>query len=104
MDTLCLPRRPLELRRKALITLNEPFEYATHVLVLDIYLRRLCVETMGSVEILARISSSRWTQPLWMFIEGPAACIHSQKQRDFPQGYMLEALKAFLACWNVQEH
>ncbi|MCJ1266143.1 hypothetical protein MMC22_006025 [Lobaria immixta] len=55
---------------KALITLNEPFEYATHVLVLDIYLRRLYAETMGSVEIVSRISTCSWTQRLWTFVEG----------------------------------
>lgn len=50
--------------------MNEPFEYATHVLVLDSYLRSLCAETMGSIEILARISSCSWTERLWTFIEG----------------------------------
>ena len=70
MDTLCLPRMPLELRRKGLLTFGDSFKNATHVLVIDSYLRNLRVSEMDPVELIARIGISKWNQRLWTLCEG----------------------------------
>ena len=70
MDTLCLPRYPIEVRRKALQTLNEPFKRATYVLVIDSYLTGVPVKDMEPIEILARVTACDWNQRLWTFLEG----------------------------------
>lgn len=70
MDTLCLPRYPLELRRKAIVSLSEPFKHATETLVIDTYLRSMPAAHMSTAELLARVMTSNWVQRLWTFSEG----------------------------------
>ncbi|OQV07633.1 hypothetical protein CLAIMM_12038 [Cladophialophora immunda] len=73
MDTLCLPRHPLELRRKAVLRLSDIFRHAAGVLVIDSYLQTRTCANMSAIEILARISLSGWTSRLWTFSEGRLA-------------------------------
>ncbi|KAK4947468.1 hypothetical protein LTR10_013836 [Elasticomyces elasticus] len=73
IDTLCLPRRPFELRQKGLLSFSEAFKRAKHVLVLDSYLRGLCAQGMSPTDILARVAACGWTQRLWTFSEGRLA-------------------------------
>jgi hypothetical protein len=70
MDTLCLPRHPVELRRKGIVAFNDVFRNASIVLVLDSYLQRLSSKSMSPTDLLARVSISGWTQRLWTFSEG----------------------------------
>ena len=69
IDTLCLPREPLELRRKGVAFLSDAFRYAAHVLVIDSYLRSFHVQSMAPIEVLARIISSDWNRRLWTLAE-----------------------------------
>ncbi|EXJ91857.1 hypothetical protein A1O3_00407 [Capronia epimyces CBS 606.96] len=73
MDTICLPRFPLELRRNALLRLSDVFLKAGGVLVLDSYLQSSDSRDMSPVEIVARISISGWTARLWTYSEGRLA-------------------------------
>ena len=73
IDTLCLPRQPLPLRRLGCKRLNIPFEQATHVLVIDSSLNTLSTKGMDTREILARVTACSWTQRLWTFNEGRLA-------------------------------
>ncbi|KIW89982.1 uncharacterized protein Z519_09412 [Cladophialophora bantiana CBS 173.52] len=73
MDTICLPRFPLDLRRKALLHLSDIFVKAGGVLVLDSYLQASDSLSISPIEILARISISGWTTRLWTFSEGRLA-------------------------------
>lgn len=70
MDTICLPRYPLDLRREAVLRLSDVFSKACGVLVLDSYLQAVDCSDMPPVELLARISISGWTSRLWAFSEG----------------------------------
>ncbi|EXJ80019.1 hypothetical protein A1O3_08305 [Capronia epimyces CBS 606.96] len=70
IDTLCLPRNPIELRRRGIIAFNEVFRKAQHVLVLDSYLQKLSSKSMSPIELLARVAVCGWTQRLWTFSEG----------------------------------
>lgn len=70
MDTICLPRYPVALRRKAVLQLSEIFSRASGVLVLDSSLQPLDCSDMQPIEIFARISISGWTSRLWTLSEG----------------------------------
>lgn len=70
MDTFCIPRAPEELKRKALLRMREPYEYALHVLVIDSYLRCHLVSQSSPSRILALIAVCGWSQRLWTFQEG----------------------------------
>ena len=73
MDTMCLPRYPLHLRRKAVSRLSEIFQRATGILVMDSYLQTLTCSNVSPLEVLARVSLSGWTARLWTFSEGQLA-------------------------------
>ena len=73
IDSLCLPRNPLSLRRKAVLRLSEVFADATDVLVWDSYLQQYDSSSMIEIEIIARILMSDWTTRLWTFSEGKLA-------------------------------
>ena len=70
IDTFCIPRRPLDLKTEALLRMREPYEQATHVLVLDSYLRKFSAAQVSQSELLARIAVCGWSQRLWTFQEG----------------------------------
>ncbi|KAK7994360.1 hypothetical protein PG991_015948 [Apiospora marii] len=70
LDTLCIPRHPEEVRRKAILRMREPYEQALHVLVIDAYLRSHNASETSPFEILARIQVCGWSQRLWTFQEG----------------------------------
>ncbi|MBA7489575.1 hypothetical protein ES702_00109 [subsurface metagenome] len=70
IDTLCLPRLPIEMRRKGIANLSEAFKRASVVLVMDSYLRNLDSAAMSTMEIVARITVSNWTLRLWTLSEG----------------------------------
>lgn len=73
MDTLCVPRNPKNLRKKALKRLRDPYDLASHVLIIDSYLRSHNASDVHMTEVLARIACSGWTQRLWTFQEGRLA-------------------------------
>ena len=73
IDSLCLPRNPVSLRRKAVLGLSEVFAEATCVLVWDSYLRQYDSASMTKTEMVARILISDWTTRLWTFSEGRLA-------------------------------
>lgn len=70
IDTLCIPRFPLELRNQALLRMRAPYEQALHVLVLDSYLRRQPASEASPFELLGLIAVCGWSQRLWTFQEG----------------------------------
>lgn len=70
IDTLCIPRFPMELRNEALLRMREPYEQALHVLVLDSYLRRQPASEVSPFELLGLIAVCGWSQRLWTFQEG----------------------------------
>ncbi|KAI9657240.1 MAG: hypothetical protein M1831_004429 [Alyxoria varia] len=70
IDTLCVPRAPVELRNAALLKLKDPFEKAQNVLVLDSYLQSFNAVTSSFREIFARIEVCGWMKRLWTFQEG----------------------------------
>ncbi|RMZ92225.1 hypothetical protein DV736_g553, partial [Chaetothyriales sp. CBS 134916] len=73
IDTLCLPRRPMELRRKGIANMSEAFKGASVVLVMDSYLRDVDSTAISGMEAIARIAVSNWTLRLWTFSEGRLA-------------------------------
>ncbi|KAK7914061.1 hypothetical protein PG985_011764 [Apiospora marii] len=70
IDTLCIPRDPIKLREKALLRMREPYSKASHVLVIDSYLRRNSADGASPSELLARIEVCGWSHRLWTFQEG----------------------------------
>lgn len=73
IDSLCLPRYPVSLRRQAIAGLSEVFENAIGVLVWDSYLRIYDCASMIETEVVARILASDWTTRLWTFSIGRLA-------------------------------
>ncbi|KAI0024780.1 hypothetical protein F4780DRAFT_554508 [Xylariomycetidae sp. FL0641] len=74
MDTLCVPREPRDLKNMALQLLKEPYELASHVLVINTYLATLNSASMLPLEVVAHIEASEWSQRLWTFKEGRLGC------------------------------
>jgi hypothetical protein len=70
IDTLCIPRGPPDLKTEALLRMREPYERATHVLVMDSYLRKFEANQASLLDLLARIAVCGWSQRLWTFQEG----------------------------------
>ncbi|KAK8040150.1 Het domain-containing protein [Apiospora rasikravindrae] len=70
LDTLCVPRQPRGLKKLALSRLKEPYQLASQVLVMDSYLSGLVSTSMSTIEIVARVEASGWSQRLWTFKEG----------------------------------
>lgn len=73
MDTICLPRYPVELRTQAIADLSKVFSKAAGILVLDSYLQSISCAGLDQIEILTRVSLSGWTSRLWTFSEGQLA-------------------------------
>ncbi|KAI7775871.1 uncharacterized protein LA080_006162 [Diaporthe eres] len=70
IDTLCVPRFPMEPRNEALLRMREAYEQALHVLVLDSYLRRQPASEVSPFELLGLIAVCGWSQRLWTLQEG----------------------------------
>lgn len=73
MDTLCVPREPKDLRRKAIMRMRKTYENAKHVLVIDKNLCALTSSDMTTLEILSYMANSVWTTRLWTLQEGRLA-------------------------------
>jgi hypothetical protein len=73
MDTLCVPREPQELRRKAIMRMRETYENAEHVLVIDKNLCALMSSDLTALEIISHMANSVWTTRLWTLQEGRLA-------------------------------
>ena len=70
LDTLCVPVKPVELRKAALLKMKDSFEKASSVLVLDSYLQSFEAGPMAFREVFARVETCGWMQRLWTFQEG----------------------------------
>lgn len=73
IDTLCVPVGPKSLQKLALARMREPYERASHVLVLDDYFLNTSADTIDIIEIFGRAICSTWTQRLWTLQEGRLA-------------------------------
>lgn len=69
IDTLCIPRYPLELRQQAIKGMRAPFSEAEIVLILDNSLLHHSIIDMSSEEMLARLKLSNWAKRLWTYHE-----------------------------------
>jgi hypothetical protein len=70
IDTVCVPVKPRSLKEVALNYLRHPYIKATHVLVLDDYIRGVDSADCDEFEIFARVSCSNWVGRLWTLQEG----------------------------------
>lgn len=73
MDTLCIPREPKELRKKAIMRMATVYQKAKHVLVIDKNLCSLGTSDLNALEMLTHISNSVWTTRLWTLQEARLA-------------------------------
>jgi len=76
LDTICCPVKgndDNDDQEKAIGLMRDTYEKACAVLVLDASLLLLSYKQLSDVEILLRISSSRWTSRLWTLQEGALA-------------------------------
>lgn len=69
LDTLCVPREPFILRRKAIEGIRKVYEQAATVLALDEELVLTSVSGMAYEEILIRLHTSGWMRRLWTLHE-----------------------------------
>lgn len=67
-DTLCVPVRPAELRRKAIWKMRDIYEKAYTVLIIDASLKEVRHDVPPE-ELLMRITCSSWVRRLWTFQE-----------------------------------
>lgn len=68
MDTLCVPVKPLELRKAAIKMMRVVYSKADKVLVLDADLMRSTMNTTYEA-LYTRVSISTWTRRLWTLQE-----------------------------------
>ena len=73
IDTLCIPRYPLELRARAISRMRDPFEKANVNLILDTSLTFVRAEDMSHIEMFARLKISNWARRLWTYHEDAVA-------------------------------
>lgn len=73
IDTLCCPVRPPEAKTLALQKMREVYQRAHRVLVLDASLQVLALQSMKTIEKLARVFTSGWMTRLWTLQEGALA-------------------------------
>ena len=73
IDTMCIPLGPPALYTKALNQIRRPYENASDVLVLDLYLQRIESRRISAIEIFARVICSSWMRRLWTLQEGRLA-------------------------------
>ncbi|KAF1920598.1 hypothetical protein BDU57DRAFT_508982 [Ampelomyces quisqualis] len=69
LDTLCVPREPIPLRRKSIEGIRRVYEEASLVLAFDEELLATSVSGMGYEEILMRVHLSGWMRRLWTLHE-----------------------------------
>ena len=72
MDTLCVPVRPLDLRKAAIKTMRIVYSNAEKVLIVDSDLMQSTADTTYEA-IFIRISTSTWTRRLWTLQEAVLA-------------------------------
>ncbi|KIW71824.1 hypothetical protein PV04_00056 [Phialophora macrospora] len=73
LDTLCCPVAPKEDKKLALTKIHQVYKQASSVLVLESSLRSYSTASMDTLEVLARIFTSRWLRRLWTLEEGALA-------------------------------
>jgi hypothetical protein len=73
LDTLCCPVAPKEAKKLSLIKMHQVYEQAGIVLVLDSSLRSYSTASMDTLEVLARVFTSRWLKRVWTLEEGALA-------------------------------
>ena len=73
LDTLCCPVAPKEAKKLSLIKMHQVYEQASIVLVLDSSLRSYSTASMDTLEVLARVFTSRWLKRVWTLEEGALA-------------------------------
>src|SRR5437764_3687462 len=73
LDTLCCPVRPTEDKKLALKRMRHVYEQARSVLVLDASLQSYPTASMDTLEVLARIFTSKWLTRVWTLQEGALA-------------------------------
>jgi hypothetical protein len=73
LDTLCCPVAPKEAKKLSLVKMHQVYEQASIVLVLDSSLRSYSTASMDTLEVLARVFTSRWLKRVWTLEEGALA-------------------------------
>jgi len=69
IDSLCVPREPLELQNKAIQNMGKVYSHAFTVLVLDSTLRSTS-SFPGTLESIVRINTGIWSKRMWTLPEG----------------------------------
>ena len=69
IDSLCVPREPLELQNKAIQNMGQVYTYAYTVLVLDSTLRSTS-SFPETLEAIVRINTGIWSKRMWTLPEG----------------------------------
>lgn len=100
VDTLCLPIKDPEARKKAISQMERVYKTATKVLVLDSSLTSVSTTGMDPMEIGMRIMCSGWSRRLWTLQEGAYTNrVHFQFQGST---HTYNELKAALKShWNI---
>lgn len=70
IDTICVPIRPMEARRKAIMLLIRTYSDADSVLVLDSYIESRDPAALSNKEMWLRVMQCGWTRRLWTLQEG----------------------------------
>ena len=70
IDTIGVPIKPKEARKKAIMLLTSTYSEANGVLVLDSYLHNLDSTSVTEKELWLRIMQCGWTRRLWTLQEG----------------------------------
>lgn len=70
IDTLCVPREPLENRRAAIKLMRDTYSAAEHVIVLDHWLNKSDASSSSAHEVMFRVALSGWSRRLWTLQEG----------------------------------
>jgi hypothetical protein len=73
IDTICVPREPRQLRRKAIMLMRKTYWDADSVLVLDSYLVNVDLDMIPRREAWLRFLSCGWNRRLWTLQESAMA-------------------------------
>ncbi|KIW87652.1 uncharacterized protein Z519_11626 [Cladophialophora bantiana CBS 173.52] len=69
IDTICVPRKPSELRRQTIMLMRKTYSEAEVVLILDRYLLDLVLNETSEREAWVRILNCGWMRRLWTLQE-----------------------------------
>lgn len=82
IDTLCIPRHPMELRRRAISRMREPFAKANIVRIFVNSLTGFKSRGLSEIEMFARLKVSNWSKRLWTYQEDAVGPINYVQFND----------------------